>query len=37
MGAILLECSLLPPYAKGVADKTGLPVFDYMTMIDFCV
>jgi len=35
MGAILLECSLLPPYAKGVADKTGLPVFDYMTMIDF--
>lgn len=35
MGAVLLECSLLPPYAKDVADKTGLPVFDYMTMINF--
>lgn len=35
IGAILLECSVLPPYAKAVADKTGLPVFDYMTMINF--
>ena len=33
--AILLECSVLPPYAKAVADKTGLPIFDYMTMINF--
>ena len=33
--AILLECSLLPPYAHRVAEATGLPVFDYITMIDY--
>ncbi|MCG8688368.1 MAG: aspartate/glutamate racemase family protein [Desulfobacterales bacterium] len=35
IGAILLECSVLPPYARVVAEQTGLPVFDYMTMINF--
>ena len=34
MGAILLECSMLPPYGAAVAEATGLPVFDYVTMID---
>jgi Asp/Glu/hydantoin racemase len=33
--AILLECSMLPPYAHSVAEATGLPVFDYITMIDY--
>jgi hypothetical protein len=33
--AILLECSLLPPYAAAVQEETGLPVFDYNTMINF--
>jgi len=33
-GAILLECSCLPPYAAAVHDATGLPVFDYITMIN---
>jgi hypothetical protein len=33
--AILLECSLLPPYAAAVQEKTGLPVFDYNTMINY--
>ncbi len=32
--AILLECSMLPPYSKAVQEATGLPVFDFITMID---
>jgi hypothetical protein len=34
LAAILLECSLLPPYAKAVQDATDLPVFDFITLID---
>jgi hypothetical protein len=33
--AILLECSLLPPYAAAVQGAVNLPVFDYITMINF--
>lgn len=33
--AILLECSLLPPYAAAVQEIVNLPVFDYITMINF--
>ncbi len=33
--AILLECSLMPPYGAAVRKAAGVPVFDYMTMIDF--
>ena len=32
---LLLECSLLPPYGAAVQAATGLPVFDYITMIDY--
>ena len=32
---ILLECSMLPPYGAAVQEKTNLPVFDYITMINF--
>ena len=33
VGAILLECSDLPPYAAAVFKATGRPVFDFITMI----
>ncbi|MEA1910305.1 MAG: aspartate/glutamate racemase family protein [Spirochaetota bacterium] len=35
LGSVLLECSLLPPYGKAVQEATGLPVFDFITMIDY--
>ena len=34
MGAIVIECSMLPPYSKAVQEATGLPVYDFITMID---
>ncbi|MCF8078654.1 MAG: aspartate/glutamate racemase family protein [Desulfobacterales bacterium] len=33
--AILLECSMLPPYAAAVQEAVRLPVFDFVTMIDY--
>ena len=32
--ALLLECSLLPPYAAALQAAVHLPVFDYITMIN---
>jgi len=34
-GAILLECSNLPPYAHAVQKATGRPVFDFTTLINY--
>ncbi|MDO4552438.1 MAG: aspartate/glutamate racemase family protein [Bacillota bacterium] len=35
VGAILLECSDMPPYSAAIQEATGLPVFDFITLIDW--
>jgi aspartate/glutamate racemase len=35
LGAIILECSDLPPYAHAVQREVDLPVFDFITMINY--
>jgi aspartate/glutamate racemase len=35
LAAILLECSELPPFAKAIQEATGLPTYDFITMIDY--
>lgn len=32
---ILLECSVLPPYGAAIQEALGLPVFDFVTMINY--
>jgi len=31
----LMECSMLPPYSEALQRATGLPVYDFLTMIDY--
>lgn len=33
--AILLECICLPPYGAAVQEAVNLPVFDFVTMINY--
>lgn len=35
LGAIVLECTDLPPYRAAIAEATHLPVFDFNTMTGF--
>lgn len=35
IGFLLLECSEFPPYAEAVQQATGVPVFDYTSLVEF--
>ena len=35
VGAIVLECTNMPPYARDIQQATGLPVFDIVTLVNF--
>lgn len=35
MGALLIECTDMPPYAWAIQDAIKLPVFDYVTLINW--
>ncbi|MDH2357269.1 hypothetical protein QCM80_42895 [Bradyrhizobium sp. SSUT112] len=37
IGMLLFECSELPPYAAAVQRATGVPVFDFTSMIEFVI
>ena len=34
-GAVLLECTILPPFAAGLKQATGLPVFDFIACVEW--
>lgn len=35
VGAIVLECTNMPPYSQAIQQATGLPVFDIVTFVNF--
>ncbi|MGB9901266.1 MAG: aspartate/glutamate racemase family protein [Pseudothermotoga sp.] len=35
IGAIVLECTNMPPFSKDIKSATGLPVFDIVSLINF--
>ena len=35
VGAIVLECTNMPPFAYAVQEATGLPVYDVVTLIRY--
>ena len=35
IGAVLLECTTLPPFAADIQERTGLPVFDFIACVEW--
>ncbi len=35
IGAFVLECTDLPPFSRAIGEATGLPVFDFITLVDW--
>lgn len=35
IGAFVLECTDLPPFSRAIRKETGLPVFDFITLVDW--
>ena len=35
IGAIVLECTNMPPFTKALQESTGLPVFDVINLIRY--
>ena len=35
IGAIVLECTNMTPYAAAIQEQTGLPVFDIYTLVNY--
>ena len=35
VGAIVCECTEMPPYSKAIRNATGLPVFDAVDMVNY--
>ena len=35
IGAILLECALYPPYAKSLRERFRVPVFDFVSLVNY--
>ena len=35
IGAVLLECTTLPPYAADIKERFGLPIFDFIACVEW--
>ena len=35
VGAIICECTNMPPFSKAISDKLNIPVFDIVTLTNY--
>ena len=35
VGAFVLECTDMPPFSQAIRNGTGLPVFDFITLVNY--